>query len=94
MRVRALDADRFARNPVVRDAVVFRLAVLGEALNRLSQSDPGVVDAVPELRKIVGLRNRVVHAYDAIDDEIVWDIVQTKLVVLRTQLDRLADREP
>ncbi len=87
----AMDADAFAGNPVVRDAVVFRLVVLGEALNRLAQSEPVVVDAVPELRKNVGLRNRVVHAYDAIDDEIVWDIVQTKLVVLPEQLYRLVD---
>ncbi len=87
----ALDADEFAGNPVVRDAVVFRLVVLGVALNRLAQFDPVVVDTVPEPRKIVGLRNRMVHAYDAIDDENVWDIVQTKLVVLREQLYRLVD---
>lgn len=86
-----MDADAFAEDPVLRDAVVYRLVVLGEALNRLAQSDPTVVEAVPELRRIVGLRNRVVHAYDNVDDEIVWDIVQTKLVVLRQQLDRLAD---
>lgn len=39
-----------------------------------------------ELPKIVGLRNRLIHGYDSVDDEILWDIVQTKLPVLKTQV--------
>jgi len=50
--------------------------------------EPALVDQIPELRQIVGLRNRVIHSYDAVDDEIVWDIVQNKLPRLQ---DRVAE---
>ena len=43
----------------------------------------------PGLRRIVGLRNRLIHGYDSVDDEIVWDIVQSKLIPLSADLERL-----
>jgi uncharacterized protein with HEPN domain len=44
---------------------------------------------VPALRQVVGLRNRLIHGYDSIDDEIIWDIVQTKLLPLNEKLRAL-----
>jgi uncharacterized protein with HEPN domain len=45
---------------------------------------------VPELRQIVGLRNRVIQGYDAVDDEIVWDIIiESKIPGLLARLETL-----
>jgi uncharacterized protein with HEPN domain len=51
--------------------------------------EPALVDQIPELRQIVGLRNRVIHGYDAVDDEIVWDIVRNKLPRLQARVAEL-----
>ncbi len=79
----------YEHNVMVRDAVERRLGIIGEALSRAAVLEPRLVDRVPELRQIVGLRNRVIHGYDAVDDEIVWDIVQHKLPRLQVRVAEL-----
>jgi len=88
-----LDFAAYEREAMVRDAVERRLGIIGEALNRAVTLDPALADRVPELRHIVGLRNRVIHGYDAVDDEIVWDIVQNKLTRLQARVAELLGRE-
>jgi uncharacterized protein with HEPN domain len=61
-------------------------SAIGEALNRAALLEPNLTERIPELRQIVGLRNRVIHGYDAVDDEIVWDIVKNKLPSLDAQV--------
>ncbi len=84
-----LDFAAFLDADVVRDAVVYRLIVLGAALNRLARIDPVTAARIPDLRRIVATRNRVVHAYHDVDDEIVWDIVVTELPRLTTVIAAL-----
>jgi len=48
------------------------LEIVGEALNRAQREEPALADGIPELRKIVGMRNRIIHGYDAVDDELAW----------------------
>jgi len=63
------------------DAVAHNLQVIGEAVKNIPDD---MRDRYPQIewRKIAGLRDILAHAYFAIDDEIVWDIVQTKLTAL------------
>jgi uncharacterized protein with HEPN domain len=69
------------------DAVLRNLEVIGEAAKHVpddvKQQMPGI-----EWRKISGLRDIVVHAYFGIDNEILWDIVQNKVPVLRRAIER------
>lgn len=81
-----LDFDAYERQEMVRDAVERRLGVIGDALNLADRADPTVRQRLPELGAIIGLRNRVIHGYDAADDEIVWDVVKTKLPRLEGDL--------
>ena len=87
-----LDLTAYRRDDMVRDAVERRLGIIGEALNRAVILDPEIVDQIPESRSIVGLRNRVIHGYDAVDNEIVWDIVQNKLPQLRRSVEELLNQ--
>jgi uncharacterized protein with HEPN domain len=84
-----LDFAAYERDDMVRDAVERRLGIIGEALNRAADLEPELAVQVPDLRSVVGLRNRVIHAYDAVDNEIVWDIVQTKLPRLQASVAEL-----
>lgn len=84
-----LDLAAYERDEIVRDAVERRLGILGEALNRAAMLEPDLVDDTPELRSIVGLRNRVVHGYDEVNAEIVWAVVQDRLPPLAARLAEL-----
>ena len=84
-----LDFASYERDRMLRDAVERRLGIIGEALSRAAVLEPLLVDQIPELRQIVGVRNRVIHGYDAVDDEIVWDIVRNKLPRLQARVAEL-----
>lgn len=86
-----LDLAAYQRDDMVRDAVERRLGVIGEALQRAQLVEPTLGNLVPELRQVVGLRNRVVHGYDAIDDEIIWDVIEIKLPQLQIRLAALLE---
>ncbi len=77
----AYETDRMLRSAVER-----QFEVIGEALTKAAITDASLYQKIPELPKIVGLRNRLIHGYDSVDDEILWDIVQTKLPVLKNQV--------
>ena len=71
---------------LLRSAVERQFEIIGEALGKAVKSEPALVHDMPELPKIVGLRNRLIHGYDSVDDELVWQIVQTKLAALEKAL--------
>ena len=90
-----LDIDAYERDELIRDAVERRLGIIGVALNRAAVLEPTLADRVPELRQIVAMRNRVIHAYDAVDHEVVWDVVAHKLPSLQTRVaELLAEDHP
>lgn len=60
-------------------AVERQLMVLGEASRRALDEDPSLRTRLPDLAFAVGLRNRLVHGYDTVDDEIVHDTVRADL---------------
>lgn len=69
----------------------WQLEILGEACSRLAKEDPQLPVRVPACRLATGLRNRVIHGYDAIDDETVFRTVVHDLPALRAALaDELA----
>lgn len=80
------EADRLLRSAVER-----QFEIVGKAIGRAAQEDDTLASRFPELRKIVGLRNRLIHGYESVDDEIIWDIVQTKLPALRAELRMLLE---
>ncbi len=86
----------FLSNGMTQDAVVRRLEIIGEAARNLSdqarESHPGV-----EWGSIIGLRNRLIHAYFQVDIDVVWEIVSTDLpslkAVIREMIGVNADRK-
>ena len=81
-------ADDMLRSPIER-----KLGIIGEAFVQLEEADPALVEHFPELRKIIGLRNRIVHGYDTLDEELVWDVVKNHLPVLQEQVETLLKAE-
>jgi uncharacterized protein with HEPN domain len=88
-----LDFAGYERAPMLQDAVERRLGIIGEALNQAAALEPALADRIPALRRIIGLRNHVIHGYNLVDDEIVWDVVQNKLPLLQAHIAELIGDE-
>jgi len=70
-----------------QSAVERQLAIIGEALNQLRKLRPGV--QIENDKQIVGFRNRLIHAYDSLDNSIVWAIIQRYLNPLKSEIEAL-----
>ena len=75
------DGDALLRSGVER-----QFEIIGEALNRLSKVDGAIVESLPDTPRIITFRNILVHAYDIVDNHVVWDVVGKNLVSLVTQV--------
>lgn len=85
--VDAKTKPEFIASDLLRSAVERQVEIIGESLGRAAATDPEVVRLVPDLRKIVGMRNRLIHGYDEVDFNIVWDVITTRIPVLLNQLN-------
>lgn len=84
-----LGFEEFSRSVLIRSAVERQFEIIGEALGRAGAVAAEIEDELPDLPRIVGLRNRLIHGYQSVDDQIVWDVVQTKIGGLACALERL-----
>jgi uncharacterized protein with HEPN domain len=68
----------FTANTLLQDGVLRNLGIIGEAAHRLLADSPEYAASHPEipLAKIYGMRNRITHAYEQVDMEIVWNLIQ------------------
>ena len=64
-------------------AVERHLGIIGEAVNKYDLLNPD--DSLVNARKIVGFRNRLIHAYDAIDPSMIWAIIKQYLQPLKEE---------
>ena len=81
--------DDYLADELLRSGVERQFEIIGEAMARLVKLDQSVAKQISEYRKISGFRNALVHGYDSIDDETSWGIIETKLPVLRGELEVL-----
>jgi uncharacterized protein with HEPN domain len=83
------DFEDYLTDPMCHAAVERQFEIIGEAMSRLAKLDPALAAQIPEHQGIIGLRNRLIHAYAIIDDGLVWGIIQEKLPILRRELEAL-----
>jgi uncharacterized protein with HEPN domain len=85
------DRGAFEQNPQVQDAVVRNIEIIGEAVNHINRAAPEFIEQHPELpwQQMRDMRNIVIHAYFAVDLQVVWHTVQEDLPKLKEQVDHL-----
>lgn len=71
-------------------AVERNLEIIGEALSRILKHDERI--AVTNSRKIVDTRNRIIHGYDSVSDEVIWGVVIRHLPILKSEVEALLNR--
>ncbi len=83
----------YADDAMLRSAVERQFEIIGEALNRLSKSDPAAASRIGDYQQIIAFRNVLIHAYDMVDDHVVWEAVQRKLPALHKQVESMLREE-
>ena len=68
-------------------AVERNIEIIGEAMNRILVKDDTIT--LSNSRKIVDTRNRIIHGYDSVSDEITWGIVIKHLPILKMEIEKL-----
>jgi uncharacterized protein with HEPN domain len=70
-----------------RRAVERNIEIIGEALSRVIIRDDSI--NITNARKIVDTRNRIIHGYDSVSDEIIWGIIIKHIPLLQTEVQIL-----
>jgi uncharacterized protein with HEPN domain len=83
-----VDRSQLEANTEKLAAILYWIVIIGEATKRISMSFRDQHPDVP-WREMAGMRDRVAHAYDRVDLDLVWDTVQVKIPQLIAQLQPL-----
>ena len=81
--------ESYCTNELIRSAVERKFEIIGEALNRINRDDPDLLARIRDYRNIISFRNILVHGYDAIDDRIIWGVIEEDLDNLIEDVSRL-----
>ena len=76
--IKGLNFEKFIRNELIMDAVLRNLEIIGEASMNIPKD---IREKYPDIpwKRIIGLRNIVIHEYFGIDTGIIWKIISTNL---------------
>jgi uncharacterized protein with HEPN domain len=88
-----IDQGQLAEDELVTDAVLWNIAVIGEATKTLPDD---VRDQIPgiEWKKIAGMRDWIIHVYHRVDPDIVWDVVETEIPKLLGSIRLFFEQDP
>jgi uncharacterized protein with HEPN domain len=79
--------DSFILNRMANRAVERELEIIAEAITRIKKTEIDL--EISQSKKIIGLRNRVIHSYDNISEDIVWGVVVKHIPVLKKEIEQL-----
>ncbi len=83
------DFFEFKKDLKTRKAIERNIEIIGEAVNRILNVNPEI--KITNARKIVDTRNRIIHGYDTVSEDIIWAIVMNDLKKLRQEIVNLLE---
>lgn len=83
-----LDLNDFAKNKMLRFAVIKNFEIIGEAANSLTTEFRSTHKKI-DWRIIIGLRNVLVHGYYQINEEIIWKTIINDLPTLKDNISKI-----
>jgi uncharacterized protein with HEPN domain len=81
------DFNIYLSNKMLRRAIEREFEIIGEAMNRIDKINPTL--PVSGKQQIIGMRNRVIHGYDKIDDGIIWGTIVKHIPILKKEVDSM-----
>ena len=88
---RPKEFENYKNDLRTKRAIERNFEIIGEATTRLLKLDNTINISNP--KKIVTLRNRIIHGYDTVSDEVMWGIIIKHLPVLKTEVEILLNQE-
>ena len=83
--------DQYEEDEMLRSAIERQFEIIGEATRRLANDDQSIAEKITGYRTIIGLRNRIIHEYDNIDNQTLWNIIQNNLPTLLNEVTILLE---
>jgi len=80
--------EKLAKNRVLQLALTRLVEIIGEAANRISKATQQKYEDIP-WAQIISMRNRLIHGYDVIDYDLLYDTVTADLPPLIAALERI-----
>jgi uncharacterized protein with HEPN domain len=77
----------YEKDRKTQSAVERQLKIIGEALNQLRKNEPTIL--IENDKQIIAFRNRLIHAYDSLDNSIIWAIINRNIKSLKIELQNL-----
>jgi uncharacterized protein with HEPN domain len=77
----------FQKDLKTKRAVERNIEIIGEAMSRILKVDPTI--KISHTRKIVDIRNRIIHGYDSVSEDILWGIIVKNLPDLENEVKEL-----
>ncbi len=81
------DFNEFRKDLKTKRAIERNIEIIGEAVSRILKFNPQI--NITQARKIVDTRNRIIHGYDTVSEEIIWSIVVRDLPMLSREIEIL-----
>jgi uncharacterized protein with HEPN domain len=81
----------YLADAMLRSAVERQFEIIGEALNQALRIDAALTGQISHTGRIVAFRNRLIHGYASVADEVVWGILETHLPTLHREVTALLD---
>ena len=82
--------EDYEQDILLKRAIERNIEIIGEAMNRILKKDAEI--EISNSRKIVDTRNRIIHGYDSVSDDVVWGVVIKYLPILKNEVQAFLDK--
>lgn len=79
----------YKSNKLLKRGIERELEIIGEAISKILKIDDTI--NISDSRRIVDLRNWIIHGYDRVDDVIIWGIISRDIPLLKKQIEKLIE---
>ena len=86
--IKNLSEKEFKEIKDVKDATIRRIEIIGEAIKNISEKTKKEYPKI-EWKKIIGTRDRLIHAYFNVDLDITWDIIKKDIPDLKIKIEKI-----
>ena len=81
------DFNAFKSDIILQRAIERDLEIIGEAIRKIIEIDSSIT--ISSAKNIIGLRNIISHAYDSVEPEMIWGIIQNNIPILASEINKI-----
>ncbi|MDO3378277.1 HepT-like ribonuclease domain-containing protein [Geoalkalibacter halelectricus] len=82
----------YLADAMLRSAVERQFEIIGEALNQALRLDSSLSRYISNASRIIAFRNRLIHGYASVSDQVVWGVLESQLPILTEEVSQLLEK--